>query len=72
MKWCLDFIGPIKPIGRLIGNKQILVVTNYEIKWVEAKALKTNITVIMIRFLYEYILTKFGCPLTIVTYQGVL
>jgi hypothetical protein len=25
----------------------------------------------MIRFLYEYILTKFGCPLTIVIDQGV-
>jgi hypothetical protein len=71
MKWVLDFIGPIKPVGRLIGNKYILVATNYVIKWVEAKTFKTNTTVIIIRFLYEYILTRFGCPLTIVTYQGV-
>jgi hypothetical protein len=44
-----------------------LVVIDYATKWVETKAFKTNIAVIIARFLYEYILTKFGCPLTIVT-----
>ncbi len=71
MKWGLDFIGLIKPIGRLTRNKYILVTTNYATKWVEAKTLITNTKVIRARFLYEYILTRFGCPLTIVTDQGV-
>jgi hypothetical protein len=62
----LDFIGPIKPASRLIGNKYILVATNYAIKLVEAKAFKTNTIIVTTRFLYDYILTKFGCPLTIV------
>jgi hypothetical protein len=48
-----------------------MVATNYATKWVEAKALKTNITIIMTGFLYEYILTRFGCPLTIIIDQGV-
>jgi hypothetical protein len=35
------------------NKKQIfIVVINYAIKWVEAKALKTNITIITARFLY--------------------
>jgi hypothetical protein len=71
MKWGLDFIGSIKPTRRLMGNKYILVVIDYATKWVEAKALKTNIVVVTTRFLYEYILTRFGYPLIIVIDQGV-
>jgi len=48
-----------------------LVVIDYATKWVEAKAFRTNIVIVTTRFLYEYILTRFGCPLTIVIDQGV-
>jgi hypothetical protein len=71
MKWGLDFVGPIKLVGKYTRNKYILVVTKYVIKWVEARALKINTITIIVIFLYECILTKFGCPLTIVTYQGI-
>ncbi len=71
MKWGLDFIGPIKPIGRPIGNKYILIATKYTIKRVEAKALRIDIAIVIVKFLYEYILTKFGWPLTIIIDQGV-
>jgi hypothetical protein len=48
-----------------------MVATNYATKWVETKALVTNIAIVTFRFLYEYILTRFGCPLTIVIDQGI-
>jgi hypothetical protein len=35
-----------------------MVITNYVTKWVEAKALITNIAVVIARFLYECILTR--------------
>jgi hypothetical protein len=71
MKWGLDFVGPIKLVGRYARNKYILVATNYVTKWVEVRTLRTNTTIVIEFFLYEYILTRFGCRLTIVTNQGV-
>jgi len=48
-----------------------MVLTDFVTKWVKAKAFKTNIVVVIAIFLYEYILTKFGCLLTIVTNQRI-
>jgi hypothetical protein len=67
-----DFIGLIKLARRLTWNKYILVVIDYAIKWVEAKALRTNFVIITTKFLFKYIVTKFGCPLTIVIDQGII
>jgi uncharacterized membrane protein YvlD (DUF360 family) len=44
---------------------------HYATKWVETKVIRTNIIIVIIRFLHEYILTIFGCPLTIVTNQRI-
>jgi hypothetical protein len=38
---------------------------------VEARALRTNTATIITKFQYECILTRFGCPLAIVTNQEV-
>ncbi len=71
MKRGLDFVGPIKPTWKYAWNKYIFITINYVMKWVETRALRTNIVIITTIFLYECILTKFGCPLTIVTDQEV-
>ncbi len=71
MKQGLEFVGPIKLAGRYTRNKYIFVATYYVTKWVEAKALRTNTIIVIAKFLYECILIRFGCPLTMVTNQGV-
>ncbi len=71
MKWELDFIGLVKLVGRYTRNNYILAMINYTTKWVTARVLQSNMVVFMAKFLYECILIRFGCPLTLVLDQGV-
>jgi hypothetical protein len=49
----------------------MLVAIVYVTMWMEAKALHTKNIVVTIKFLYEFVLIKFMCPLSIVIDQGV-
>ena len=68
-KWGLDFIRPIKPKAQSTDCEYILVATDYT-KWTEAKALRNNIAAEVAKFLYENIMTRFGCLVELVSDQG--
>nr|GFA10222.1 reverse transcriptase domain-containing protein [Tanacetum cinerariifolium] len=59
----IDFIGPF-PSSR--GNKYILVVVDYWLKWVEAKAFPTNDARVVCKFL-KSLLARFGAPRAIIS-----
>ncbi|XP_061359353.1 uncharacterized protein LOC133303457 [Gastrolobium bilobum] len=65
--WGIDFMGPFPPS---YGNKFILKIVDYVIKWVEAVALPTNDAKVVVRFLKKNILTRYGTPRCIINDGG--
>ena len=55
--WGIDFMVPFPPSS---GNQYILVIIDYVSKWVEAVALPTNDSRVVIKFIKKYIFTRFG------------
>ena len=70
-KWRIDFVGPIKPPSREGQKRYILVATEYVTKWAEALATKIEDADIVAKFIYENIITRFGCPKEIVSDRGI-
>ena len=56
--WGID----LGPFPNLCGYFYILVAINYMSKWVEDILMRTNDHVIVVKFLKEYILSRFGMP----------
>ena len=65
MKWGIDFMGPFKKVTQR-RNKYIIVATDYVTKWAEAKALPDNTAKSIAWFLFDQVISRFGCPLEIV------
>nr|GEU52272.1 reverse transcriptase domain-containing protein [Tanacetum cinerariifolium] len=64
--WGIDFMGPSSSSR---GNKYILVVVDYFLKWVEAKALPTNDARVVCKFL-KNLFAIFGTPRAIISDRG--
>jgi len=65
-QWGLDFIGEIHPAfsGH---NRWILTATDYFTKWIEAAPTRQATDTIIISFLENNILSRFGCPNKLIT-----
>jgi hypothetical protein len=62
----IRFHGPNQTHKQVYRKQIFLVVTNYATKWVEAKALRTNTTIMITKFICEFNFTWFGCLFTLV------
>ena len=69
-KWAIDFVGPINPPGKRTGSRYIITTTDYLTRWVEARPVKHCSTTTTGQFIFENILTKFGCPRILMSDQG--
>jgi hypothetical protein len=68
-KWGIDFIGQVYPSSSK-GMKYIIVATEYLTKWAEAKAVKVDDVKATATFLYENVITRFGCPKILISDRG--
>ena len=68
--WAIDFIGPFPIPGKRIGARYIITAVEYVTKWVEAEPVDTCSNEIAAKFIYENIVTRFGCQLTLIENQG--
>ncbi len=64
----IDFVGPLERTRK--GNKYILVVTDYLTKWPEAKPMKDATAENVVKFIYEGIICRHGCPKIIMSDRG--
>ena len=65
-QWGLDFIGEIHPPYSR-QHKWILAATNYFTKWKEAIPTRQATNSVIISFIKNKILSRFGCPQKIIT-----
>ena len=68
--WAIDFIGPFPIPTKRIGAMYIITAVKYVTKWAEAEPVDTCSSEIDAKFIYENIITIFGCPLTLISDQG--
>eukprot|EP00253_Pinus_taeda_P021019 PITA_21019 len=65
-QWGLDFIGGIHPASSG-QHRWILTATDYFTKWIEAIPTRQATDVVIISFLENNILSRFGCPSKLIT-----
>jgi hypothetical protein len=68
--WAIDFIGPFPKREKITRAKYIITTVEYLTKWVEEEPVENCTKETMAKFIYENIVTRFNCPLTLIIDQG--
>ncbi|OAE27196.1 hypothetical protein AXG93_1931s1000 [Marchantia polymorpha subsp. ruderalis] len=69
-KWEINFVDPIQPVTKYTRRCYILVATDYATKMVEAEATCKDDAAMVAKFLFESIITRYGCSLELVSDRG--
>jgi transposase InsO family protein len=54
-------VGPVSPLGKRTRARYIIIVTKYLTRWAEARAVKDCSATTTTRFIFDDIITRFGC-----------
>ena len=68
--WAIDFIGPFPKQGKRTRARYIITAVEYVTKWLEAEPVPSCTKEVAAKFIYENIIRRFGCPLTLIRNQG--
>ena len=68
--WAIDFIGPINPLRKKTSVEYIITTINYLTRWDEAQPVNDYSAEIVVKFIFEYILSRFGCLKILMSDQG--
>ena len=68
-KWGLDFIGPVNPPSST-GHTFILIATDYCTHWIEVEIFRNCMAKVVIDFMEEHIVTRFGILFSLVCNNG--
>ena len=69
-KWVVDYVGPINPTMQHTGACYIIIVIYYLTWWVEAMLVNDYTIYMTTNFLFENVLSCFGCPKLLISDQG--
>jgi hypothetical protein len=63
-------VGPINPLGKKTGARYIITMIEYLTRWAEARAVKEYSATTVAYFIFDDIITIFGCPKILMSDQG--
>ena len=66
----MDFVGPISPPRKWTSVRCIITATNYLTRWEKVAPVKYCTTATVAKFLFENVVTRFGCSKILISDQG--
>jgi hypothetical protein len=69
-KWAIDSVGPINPPTKRTGARYIITTMEYLTIWEKAMPVKYCSVETTAHFLFEHVITRFGCPRILMSNQG--